>query len=172
MKYINKNLYSECRVITALNAYHFLMKKPYCKQGDETYMELVDLCGAYIGSAIGVEKVHQKLGIKKRQGFSSLLLLDLWPKVRLPLEMNVWHKKMGFHSTLIVDYSIKCRAIQVANFPQVTSHEGWMFVEDVYQYVKHRVNCKGYFPFVFFGLRGKKYPKEEKELKVCDGRKE
>lgn len=164
MKYVNKNLYSECQMITALNAYHFFMKKPYCKQGDKTYEELVDLCGARHGSAIDIEKVHRKLGIKKMYKFSSEVRLDLWPQIRLPLEMKVWHKKTGFHSTLIVDYSVKCMAIRVANFPQVTSHEGWMFIEDVYQYLDPLTSRRGNLPFEYFGLRGRKYLKEKSIL--------
>ena len=42
-KYINKNKYSECQLITALNAYYYLTGKQYCKQDSKEYENLVDL---------------------------------------------------------------------------------------------------------------------------------
>lgn len=150
-EYINDQLYCECQLVTALNAYYFFHGKQFCKQGDEKYEELVNLVSARIGSAIGIEKVHKILGIQQtvKQGIQHWTDLDQWPKYKLPLEMNVWHKKTGFHSCLIVGYSRQCRAIRVANFRQATTALGWMFVEDVYQYL----TGGNFRPFVFFEER-------------------
>lgn len=64
MKYINRQLYSECALITALNAYYFLTGKQYCEMGDKTYEELVDLVMAREGAAIAPKKAWDVLEIK------------------------------------------------------------------------------------------------------------
>lgn len=161
-KYLNRQKYSECQLITALNAHYYLTGKIYCKQDSPEYEDLVNLCRARHGAAIGIEKVHKKLGLKII-GYSNFLsthwadewhrlaTLKRWKKgekspkklkmpekrtrkIRLPVEMNVWHKRMGFHSVLVVDHCLKSDCFRITNFKQATSLHGWVFVEDLYQF--------------------------------------
>ena len=37
-------------------------------------------------------------------------------KIKLPLEISVWHKSCGFHSALIVEYEPRTDSLRVANF--------------------------------------------------------
>ena len=163
-KYLNKQKYSECQVVTAINAYYFLTGKTI-KQDSDEYEELVDISYARYGSAICIEKIYKKLGIKIIWSGDSLLdfklefeksnnsLSDYMPKYKkgkipLPLEFNCWHKKTGFHSTLIVDHIIRCGVYRIANFRVATSLEGWIFEEDLYQFGTKQTGKK----FKLFGL--------------------
>ena len=148
-KYLNKQLYSECQLVSALNAYYFLTGKTI-KQDSQKYENLVDLVGARHGSATCIEKAYAKLGlitVKKAEH-----LWDLWDRkgLLLPIEATIWHKKTGFHSVTIVDQCTKCDCIRITNFQDATSTEGWMFREDFYQFETkitkgddHRFNSKG-----------------------------
>jgi len=130
-KYINEQKYSECQVITAINAYYYLTGKTI-SQDSEEYEKLVDLVSARNGSAIGIEKVHKKLGLVTLKRVK--WLHEFGPKLPLPIEASVWHKKTGFHSVLMVDYCKKTDCIRIANFSQATNMRGWMFGEDFYQF--------------------------------------
>ena len=131
-KYINHQKYSECQLITALNAYYYLTGNVYCKIGSKKYEKLVDLVKARYGSAICIEKAHKKLGLvikEKHRYFYSFK-----KKLPLPIEINVWHKRTGFHSVLIVEQCEKCNTVRIANFRHVTCSDGWVFKEDLYQW--------------------------------------
>ena len=54
----------------------------------------------------------------------------------LPLEYTIWHEEYGFHSTLIIDYDFRVKAVRVLNFDKVTSLNGWLFEENVHTYAK------------------------------------
>ena len=161
-KYLNGQKYSECQLITALNAYYYLTGKIYCKQDSQEYEDLVDSCCARIGAAIGIEKVHRKFGLKTI-GYSHYLSTDIkndwftlkeierrkkgiYPKrfgksesrkgrIELPIEITIWHKRIGYHSAIIIDHCLKTKCFRIANFKCGTSLEGWMFVEDLYQFL-------------------------------------
>ncbi|GAG89753.1 unnamed protein product, partial [marine sediment metagenome] len=61
-KYRNRNsTEGDCQLITAVNAYYYLTGKTV---NDEDYEKYVDLVGTGHGSAISIEKVWRKLGIK------------------------------------------------------------------------------------------------------------
>lgn len=131
--YIQKNKYSECQLITALNAYYYLTGK-YIKQDSKRYETLVDLAGARHGSAICIEKVWDKLGVKVIKESNSILDFICDKKALFPIEYSIWHKRYGFHSTLIVDYEPKSDAVRITNFDKVTTFDGWIFREDLYQF--------------------------------------
>ena len=131
--YILKNKYSECQLVSALNAYYYLTGK-YIKQNSKRYENLVDLAKARHGAAISIEKVWNKLGIKIIKESNSILDFVKGNTIMLPLEYNIWHKRYGFHSTLIVDHEPKCNALRITNFYRITSLDGWMFEEDVHQF--------------------------------------
>jgi len=161
-KYINHQKYSECQLVTALNAYYCLKGKVYCDQDSPCYEDLVDSCCARVGSAIGIKKVHDKLGltILERHRFLGDFIL-LGKKLPLPIEVIVWHRLTGFHSVLIVDRSVKCQAVRVANFRYETRN-GWMFIDDLNLFVNRSfsgddgINSKGKpWNYRLFGLKEK-----------------
>lgn len=131
-KYLNRQRYMECQLVTALNAYYCLTGKVYCKQDSQEYEDLVDLCCARIGAAISIEKIHKKLGLKIAEKHRFL-----WgfrdKKLPLPIEVSIWHRITGNHSVLIVDHSIKCNAVRIANFRYET-RSGWIFIDDLKLY--------------------------------------
>lgn len=150
-KYLNKQKYSECQLITAINAYYFLTGKTL-EQDSNEYEDLVTLCGARYGSATSIEKIYKRLNLKIIWSGSSLFDLEYkgGQKIPLPIEFNCWHKKTGFHSTLIVDHVIKCGVYRITNFKYATSIEGWMFTEDLYQFETRRI--RGNKMFKLFGI--------------------
>jgi hypothetical protein len=157
-KYINKNKYSECQLITALNAYYYLTGKQYCQQDSQEYEDLVDLVHARHGGAISIEKAWKKLGIEiVWEGISlwDFLDKDKTPSLQLPIEFNIWSKGYGFHSTLIVDYNRKCDALRITNFKKETTSQGWIFREDVYKYQSF-CDQLDYDTYRMFGLKGDK----------------
>ena len=152
-KYIHKNKYSECQLITALNAYYCLTGKQYCKQDSQEYEDLVDLVCARNGAAIQIKKVWDILGIETIWG--GISLSDLGSEIRLPIEFSVWAKGWGFHSTLIVDYVKKCDAYRITNFKGETSIKGWVFGEDLYKSESFHFH-REYESYRLFGLKGDK----------------
>jgi len=179
-KYLNNQKYSECQLVTALNAYYYLTGEVYCKQDSDEYEKLVDECCARHGSAIGIEKIHKKLGLEII-GYSNHISTNfendwltlrqiknrkkgIYPKIHkpikssrgkitLPIEITIWHKKTGYHSAIIIDHCLKTECFKIANFSQVTSNKGWMFVEDLYLYINDM--NKGWC-FRLFGIKDKK----------------
>ena len=158
-KYINENKYNECQLITALNAHHYLIGRLYCKQNSDKYEELVDLVKARHGAAIGIEKAWRKLGLKVLyQCRNAMDLVNFGSKkfgfknrtIPLPVELNIWHKRYGFHSTLIVDQCLKTGCYKITNFKWETSSDGWIFVEDLYKFVKTSIG--GNWCYRLFGL--------------------
>jgi len=152
-KYINKNKYSECQLITALNAYYYLTGKQYCKQDSQEYEDLVDLIGARYGGAIGIEKAWKKLGVEVV--WQGIGLGDFGTSIPLPIEFNVWAPGYGFHSTLMVDYVKKCDCYRITNFKRVTYSDGWIFGRDLYKY-KNFCYTRDYEVYRLFGLKGDK----------------
>jgi hypothetical protein len=132
-KYHKQNKYSECQLITALNAKYYLTGY-YISQDSDEYESLVDLCGARHGSAICIEKVWDKLNIEVKDTYLTALgwMSSLPP---LPLELSVWYKAYGFHSVLAVDYESKTHAFRITNFKWATNLQGWIFNEDLFHYL-------------------------------------
>lgn len=150
-KYLNCQKYSECQLVTALNAYYYLTGKVYCFQDSEKYEELVDLCGARYGAATSIEKVHRKLGLVIKKEFQHKFLFC--KNKTLPLEMSVWHKRTGYHSVCIVDYEPKTECFRIPNFKYATSIKGWMFAEDTYLYERESPSKTSPWKYRLFGLK-------------------
>jgi len=148
-KYIHQNKYSECQLISALNAYYYLTGK-CIKQDSKKYENLVDLVKARNGSAIGIEKAWNKLGIKIVKESNSILDFVKNDTIQCPLEYNIWHKRYGFHSTLIVDHDSKIDVCRITNFKWIATLDGWMFREDMYQFEQAVTGRKTYR---LFGLK-------------------
>jgi len=128
--YIHKNKSDgDCQLVSAANAYYYLTGKTVDK---ELYEELVDDCGCRHGSCIDMKKAFNVLGLRIDKPYCWFVggSMD-----RLPLEINVWHKFFGFHSILAVDWEPKTEALRVTNFRHVAASSGWIFVEDLYNFI-------------------------------------
>ena len=87
--FINKNKYSECQLITALNAYYYLTGK-HIKQDSVRYEEFVDLVNARHGAAIKIKRIWDILGLTVLQESNSLFELEVRYKgIPLPLEYGI-----------------------------------------------------------------------------------
>ena len=62
-QYHNSQKYSDCQLISAINAHYYWYGKRI-DQDSEEYESLVDLVSARHGGAISIEKAHKKLGLK------------------------------------------------------------------------------------------------------------
>ena len=123
--YFNGQLYNECQLVTALNAYHYLLGKKYVKSNKESeYERLVDLCRAKHSSALATRDVWEELGIRPVDESAML-------KVRLPLEINLWHPDYGFHSVLAVEYEAAADCLRVTNFTLGANWDGWISISDL-----------------------------------------
>jgi len=175
-KYIWKNkIGADCQLVTAVNAYYYLTGELV---DDITYENYVDLCKCRNGSAISIEKVWKRLGIDIIWAGNSLLDFktrcygndlpirikrERKKKIPLPLEFNIWHKDYGFHSTLIVDHEPRVDCYKITNFKSETSHDGWIFAEDIYKFERRMPNNNGVI-FRLFGLKSDPISKEIKKL--------
>lgn len=125
-RYPNRS-YSDCQVVTAVNAY-YLLTGEIIKQYSPEYRGLCRLARAVNGAALCMNKVWKRLGIEPfREDVSLRTRLDY------PMEVNVWYKRCGFHSVLVIDFVRSCDAYRVAGLHWVTTERGWIFGEDLGQ---------------------------------------
>lgn len=127
----NRENCSDCQVVTAVNAYYILTGNVIEQSSDE-YYELVSLAKAKHGPAICIDKVWEKLGIETFDEYHSLPYM----KITHPTECAIWYKRCGFHSVLIYDHEPKCNAFRVSNLKWLTTHDGWIFREDLDQILR------------------------------------
>lgn len=126
---------ADCQVVTAVNAYYFHTGKTVRQ---DRYERLCELAKACYGSAICIEKVHEKLGLEtfdKTESYDMTSYESLEDIIAFPIEMSVYHPKYGFHSTLIVERDVRCHAVRVVNFSRVTNSDGWVWEEDLNFYL-------------------------------------
>jgi len=129
INYRNRNTVDccDCQVVSAVNAYYYLTGKIV---PNKRYDKFIDLCACRSGSAIHIEKVWNKLGIKIINSFKRIDLNPTNISKRLPLEARVWHPHYGFHSVLIVQYEPITNSYRIANFCQETTTDGWMYAQN------------------------------------------
>ena len=133
---------ADCQVVTAVNA-HYVLTGEQVTQNTPEYYELCELAGAVAGSAICINKVYDFLGLHTCDEAHSFLDYDYnFDGIGKDyiIEANVWYKRYGFHSVAVIDYEPHCRAFRVANFKWLTTEDGWMFYEDLSQYLRHMNN--------------------------------
>ena len=102
-----KQKYSDCRLISAINARIFLGKKDI---SDELFESLVDLTAGRNGACINVHRAYQFLGITYIDGPVGWKGSDdnfsiEWVKNHLPVEVGTLESKKGFHCSLITKVS-------------------------------------------------------------------
>lgn len=139
--YINNQKYSDCQIVTAVNAYYYLTGKQI-KYNSPTYRRFVELTGAKYGSAIQIERIYDDLKLCYTEYDDFLNFYRLVEDRKFPIEITVDHKRHGRHSVLVIDYEPKCNAYQITNFSFATTKNGWIFWEDLNQFVVKYGNAK------------------------------
>lgn len=157
----NKEGYSDCQLVTALNAHYHLYGEQYCTQCSKEYDDLVELTGCRAGGAINIERAHKLLGIEVIWSGNSLL--DLPAEMPLPMEWNVWDWGYGFHSTLIIEHDPRSDCVRVTNFRNVTDSYGWMFRSDMKKYENFSTQ-RGHRLFRLFGITGDPWNRNIKRM--------
>jgi len=131
-RYINNQRYSECQLVTAINAAICLNEHPINPHSVE-YERLVDLSMSRHGAVIEIEEVYRYLRICK------LELRHTWKNIKYrlekhpnkePIEFYVYNnhnKKTGYHSVLAIECKEgrKYKYIRIANFIKHTK-DGWI----------------------------------------------
>lgn len=122
---------SDCSIVTALNASLYLNEKKLIKPGTKSYDNVIKKTGCLHGAAIKPEICYSKLKIAIKKSYKN------WVDVNyndIPLEITLWHSHYGFHSALVIDYSKKDKAVQILNFRQETTTDGWIFIQNLQHY--------------------------------------
>jgi len=132
--YLNSQKYSECQLVTAINAAIYLCELPITQNSIE-YERLVDLVCARNGSAISIELAYSYLRIIPTEIIFEWNNMTKYLDKKYPIEVSLWHKKFGLHSSLIIDYKIKPRNVRILNFTYETDKNCWMEWSCLRQYV-------------------------------------
>lgn len=132
--YLNSQKYSECQLVTAINAAIYLCELPVAQDSIE-YERLVDLVRARNGSAINIELAHNYLRIISTEITFTWNNIVKYLDKKYPVEISIWHRKIGFHSSLIIDYKAKSRNVRMLNFKYETDKKCWMKWSSLRQYV-------------------------------------
>jgi len=150
MRYLNSQMYSECQLVTAINAAVYLGQPPV-RLGSAEYERLVDLVGARHGSAIRINRAHRYLRLKyvdlKPEFYSIRFSLDRG----MPVEIGVHSDHHGFHSALVVDVEVRgaeCVRFKVPNLRRHTDRKMWMTAKELNRILRTESNIGptyGYF---------------------------
>lgn len=143
INYIDRNKFGqECLIVTAINAYMYLTGD-IIKQDSKRYDALVRLGSTdLLGTANKIHKVWKKLGIYPEIYSKHLLHPDLFTaSYALPMEVSVC-TKYGLHSVCVVEYERNTHSFRIPNWRWYTSTMGWVFIEDLEQYVVNKEGWK------------------------------
>ncbi len=124
-KYIDTQKYCDCQLVSLINALIFFDKEI---PGKERYEKLVDDTYCRHGGIIGIDIAYKELGLIWEKAKFDIR----WIRKNLPIELSVWHKKVGWHSVLIAD--VKGDRVRVANF---TGPKWWIW-KDFKKYVPNK----------------------------------
>jgi hypothetical protein len=122
MKYQNDQKYSECVMVSAINAAVHLGLPPVELESVE-YERLVNLAGARHGSVIHPKLVYRYLGIDRVPIEPDWGIVTSKLRMGSPVEFLVWHLRCGRHSVLATAY--KGRSLKVWNLRKLTKR-GWI----------------------------------------------
>ena len=121
-KYINRQRYLECQVVSAINAYYYLTGTAI-DFGSPRYNYLLDIAEANTEPARFIDLVHKELGLKIKTTYEAIADFST---VEYPLE-----KTIGMHSILLIDYKKDC--VRITNVGQ---KDGWVKISDFLKFSK------------------------------------
>lgn len=127
--YQNEQRYSECQLVSALNAAYCLGEKLIHPDSEE-YERLVDLTGARHGNCINVYKAYEYLrlnyiDVKPEWG-------SIWfaMEMNLPISVGVISAVNNFHSTVIIEMKHNNKTgdyeLRVPNLKRHTDKQMWV----------------------------------------------
>ncbi len=104
-KLLDSQKYSECQLVSAINAAVHLGEPPVDPSSEE-YERLVDLVGARHGSAIHIRDAVRYLRLVRYE-IKPITVNNIRAKTLSghPVSVNIWHREVGFHSVLLTDSS-------------------------------------------------------------------
>ena len=135
--YIDRQYYSECKLVSTLNAKYYLTNE-YIEPKSTEYEKLVDDCCCRIGACIGIGLMYDYLNLEVIRDYKDSYELKeaIFEYNQLPIDVSVWHKRTGLHSSCIVDSDKKTQTVKVMNFRYETSTGSWMFFEDLKRFLQ------------------------------------
>ena len=176
----NNQRYSECQLVSALNAASWLESIESYPSNVE-YEKLVDLCMAREGAAITIVSAYKQLNLEyfDVQPIWNNILLYV-RKHNWPIGVNIESKQYGFHNVLIIQtkYEDHCWWVQVPNLNFHTDDDMWIRWNDFSQLITKLPNiqpqCGLFRVFVkeSFYLKGEDYVhdcRDSEEGKSLDG---
>lgn len=139
--YRHTQLYSECQLISALNALYYLKGLAGPSMGSNEYEALVDLIKARSGASLCVNLAHEKFGLSIISKFDREGLLEIIHDPPLPLEVSIWTQQYGHHSILIVDKNPGC--LRVTNLNKILKENmGWINIATFIKFIPNFPNCQ------------------------------
>lgn len=141
--YQNKQKYSECSLVAALNA-SYCLGESFISPNSKEYERLVDLTGARFGSCINVEKAYDYLRLKyidvKPEWNSIYFAMDK----NLPISISVNTDKHGLHSIVIVKMRSNNKKgwydLKVPNLNSYTNKKMWIHLKKLEKITNVRKN--------------------------------
>ncbi len=102
-KLLDTQRYSECQLVSVINAAIYLGEPPVDPLSEE-YERLVDLVGARHGAAINVRGAVSYLRLVIHE-IEPITMQSIRGKVLSgdPVSVSIWHRDVGLHSVLLTD---------------------------------------------------------------------
>lgn len=122
-RYQNKKLYSECQLVSALNA-SYKLGFPQIKMGCGEYERLVDFTRGRYGSCLSIKPIYEYLKIEYFD------IDPVWDNIELmlnqgfPVTLSISSSSTGLHSVCVVDS--KYDYFKVPNIPKLTDRNMWI----------------------------------------------
>lgn len=121
MKYLNSQKYSECQVVSAINASIYFGKETAAIVETGTYEKLVDLAKARYGSALEMGEVLKSLGLTRNGITRDKRNILLALAENKPVGVTIWSPEYGFHNVLIVNYEKEIDCVTALNLSKHTN---------------------------------------------------
>lgn len=145
----NNQKYSECLLVSSLNALKYLKQETISEERYEEYVDFLEVRNK------GINVMHDlvrnlwidKLGIYPKWTGETLFYFryETFPelkKIPLPIQASVIlppnpekNYEGGRHAVLIVDHNIECDAYQICNFSNHTNDYGWILSKDFRNFI-------------------------------------
>ena len=122
-EFLNSQKYSECQIVSAINAARYFGKAKDVTPSSPIYGHLVDLGRARHGAAIHscMPEVIKCLGLDRHSIKQSKQNMKKALLALHPVSFTVWSIHYGFHDVLIVDYESCTDHIKVLNLSKYTN---------------------------------------------------
>ena len=139
MKVQDSQLYSECQLVTILNASYYLGES-FIPNKTEEYERLVDLVGARHGAALMIDKAQDYLKLKHITVEPTLENIKALLHNKMPVGIGVWTKNSGLHNVLILDIKEAGTEMMVANLYPYTDSNMWITWKKLKPMIKKGTN--------------------------------